>query len=149
MDALRKRLGELVRTAREAQGYRSQPAFADAARVSARIISDVERGQKVGRKSLEAIERTLRWTKGSTTTYLEGGSEPAAAPPSTETTHEWSADSRARILAMSGQEIIAQGRSFLTTSGTRAAMLWLTEAARIKAEAEAIPAANDAPTTDR
>lgn len=147
MDTLRKRLGEHVRVTREADGYRSRDALAEAANIGVRSVAAVERGEQAGRKVLTAIERALRWPTGSITAYLDGVAElPAAsaAAPTTAPRHEWSADERRKILAMPLDDVIAFGQQIKRTSGERAAVLWLNEAMRIKAEAAAIET-EDAP----
>src|SRR4051812_46189750 len=102
MDTLRKQLGEHVRVTREADGYRSRDALAEAANIGVRSVAAVERGEQAGRKVLTAIERALGWPTGSITAYLEGTADLPAAPvaePSTAARHEWSADERRKILA--------------------------------------------------
>lgn len=140
MDTLRKQLGEHVRVTREADGYRSRDALAEAANIGVRSVAAVERGEQAGRKVLTAIERALRWPTGSITAYLEGTADlPATpAPQPAPARHEWSADERRKILAMSLDDVIAFGQQIKRTSGERAAVLWLHEAMRLKAEAAAI-----------
>jgi hypothetical protein len=141
MDTLRKQLGEHVRVTREADGYRSRDTFAAAANIGVRSVAAVERGEQAGRKVLTAIERALRWPTGSITAYLEGNADLPAVPapqPSTIARHEWSADERRKILAMPLDDVIAFGQQIKRTSSERAAVLWLNEAMRLKAEAAAI-----------
>lgn len=143
MDTLRKQLGEHVRAAREALGYRSRDAFADAANVGTRSIAAVERGEQAGWKVLTAIERALRWPTGSISAYLEGNAGlPVAPVAASPPRHEWSVEERRKILAMSLDDVIAFGQQIKRTSGERAAVLWLNEAMRIKAEAAAIEPEN-------
>jgi hypothetical protein len=139
----RDRLGAAVADARVALGHKFRPGFAMSAGVSLRSLADIERGKPgVGEVNLLTVARALPgWTEDTPRDILEGGPIPPPPtrrpkrPSETPAQHEWSAESRARILAMSGREIIEQGREFLATSGERAAILWLTEASRIKAEA--------------
>lgn len=80
MDSRRAELGRLVTTARESQGFNSQAAFATAAGVSPRSIFGVEKGEKVGRKVLEAVCRGLGWPSRSGAEFLATGDASVLAP---------------------------------------------------------------------
>lgn len=86
------------------------------------------------------LEEALRWTRGSIDAVLAGGAptarESVLAPAPAR--HEWSAEERRKILAMSLDEVISFGQQIKRTSGERAAVLWLHEAMRLKAEAATI-----------
>lgn len=83
----RKRLGDAVIEAREADGYKFRPSFAAAAGVSLRSLTALELGEPtVGATTLRAVGRTLStWTADTPQSVLEGGPIPPtaqlAAPP--------------------------------------------------------------------
>lgn len=86
------------------------------------------------------LEDALRWTRGSIDAVLAGGTPTAreSNPAPAAARHEWSADERRKILAMPLDDVIAFGQQIKRTSSERAAVLWLNEAMRLKAEAAAI-----------
>lgn len=152
MDERRKLLGQHIKKTRRAAPYRyrSQKAFAEAIDKHETSVAYAETGhERVGDAVYEAIEAGLDFPAGSIAAYLAGHTDElprseAKQAPAPGVPHEWSAESRARILAMSVEDIIEMGRQLRVTSGDRPAILWLSEATRIKAEAEAIPAGKDA-----
>lgn len=73
LEARRRQLGEFIRGEREARGYRSQSAFAEAVGFSPRQITAVERGEHVGRKTLNAIERMLKMQPDAAGKFLTTG----------------------------------------------------------------------------
>jgi transcriptional regulator with XRE-family HTH domain len=62
----REHLGQTVRYARTAKGFRSRKAFAVAAGISTRSIDAVESGDRVGPKVLAAVEQILGWEPRTT-----------------------------------------------------------------------------------
>lgn len=71
--------GKLVRAAREAAGYSSQPKLAKAAGIGQRSVASVELGQEgVGRKVRSAIARTLGMDPDGVEDYISGRTD---APP--------------------------------------------------------------------
>jgi transcriptional regulator with XRE-family HTH domain len=146
----RERLGAAVAAARTALGFKFRPGFAKDAGVSLRSLADIERGKPgVGEANLLTVARALPgWTEDTPREILEGGPVPPAVrrskrPSETPPPREWSAASRARMGAMSGEEILDQARDFIATSGETAAMWWVADVARIKAEALSISLSED------
>jgi hypothetical protein len=93
----------------------------------------------------KGVERALHWKRGSIDSIASGGEPTALAEeePATQTSapvHDWSAEERAKILAMSVEDIIDFGRMLRRTSGDHAALLWLNEATRLKTEQGALDA---------
>src|SRR5688572_4777878 len=73
MRSRRQVLGDEVRDAREAEGYRSRTALATAAGVSLRSIDKIEQGQEgVGPKVLGAVARTLGWKRAHFEDFVTG-----------------------------------------------------------------------------
>ncbi|MFI5934725.1 helix-turn-helix domain-containing protein [Actinoplanes sp. NPDC051494] len=65
-------------------GYRHRPAFAEAAGVSLRTLSDIENGLRVPSAStIAALDQALQWQPGSVRETLAGG-EPAQAKLASE-----------------------------------------------------------------
>jgi len=120
-------------------------------KVSTRSLQALETADaSVGQSVLWDVARQLPgWDEDTPRSILEGGPIPPNAPARTAKLqrtdempppHEWSAEARRKILAMSLEDILDFARQIRTTSGDRAAILWLKEATRIKAEAPAIEA---------
>lgn len=65
MDGLKKQIGQLLQLARDARGFRSAKALADAAGdISERSIAGVESGERFGKRSINRIERALALPAG-------------------------------------------------------------------------------------
>lgn len=73
MDLRRKKLGDFIRVDREWRGYKSRKAFGDAVGLSERSIAAVERGEDVGRKVLNAVERGLDMPLNAAVQFIESG----------------------------------------------------------------------------
>jgi hypothetical protein len=142
MDARRKELGQHVRDTRSARGYRSQPAFADAANRSPRAIADVELGNQVGDKVMRSVEEALGWPRGSIARYLAGGPLPETkdrrrpAEPQPDPAPD---PVRARIVAMSYAELGERAAEIEAVSGPEAALQYLEAALRIRRDAAQRP----------
>jgi transcriptional regulator with XRE-family HTH domain len=141
MEARRRLLGDHVRATREAEGHSSQAAFAEVAGISPRSVAKVESGDpSTGRKVFRAIEFALGWPRDSAMDYLEDkGPLPVRASPvlallEPPVPHEFSADERQKILAMSVDEVLDFARE-LAQKSQLAALLWLKEATEIKTQA--------------
>lgn len=81
MDTRRKELGECVRAAREAQGYPSMQAFANAIDISVRSVAKIENGKDdAGPKVMRAVARGLGWPSNSLSQYLRMGDATVLAP---------------------------------------------------------------------
>lgn len=74
----RERLARTVTRAREAAGFKSRQALADAAGVSVRSLADLEQAvPRVGQQTLEAVARVLPgWTEDTPRVILGGGEAP-------------------------------------------------------------------------
>lgn len=81
-----RRLGQEIAQARLAAGHRDTAAWADKVGRSTRVLLGLERGERQGRKTLEAVELALEWPAGKAHRILFGSSdddeteEPAAQP---------------------------------------------------------------------
>lgn len=156
MDDARQNLTDDLAAERARRGL-TWVEVARALGMSAQNLARIRAGEiSVSPGAGRAIERFLRWKPGSVAARLEGGQPEPVEPVDPITTanpvvpgcpasaeaaggrHEWSAESRHRILAMSVEDILDFGRQIRATGGDRAAILWLREATRIKAEAPAI-----------
>lgn len=135
----RERLGAAVAEGRVAAGYKFRPPFAKVAQVSLRSLVDIETGKPgAGEANLTAIARALpNWTEDTPREVLEGGPIPPLATETpaepTRTAHEWSAEERAQMAAMSMDQVMATYGD-LRTRSEYVALLWLDEATRIKRE---------------
>ncbi|MFF4600606.1 hypothetical protein [Amycolatopsis sp. NPDC001319] len=104
-----------------------------------RIAGDPEAARRMRATTKKGLERALQWKRGSIDSIASGG-EPTALPDERaseilpDPPHEWSAEERAKILAMTFEDIIDFGRMLRRTSGDHAALLWLKEATRLKTE---------------
>lgn len=124
---------------------RSQPALAERAGISARKVSDVERGEFAGVKTYNAIEQVFGWPRDSMQGFLDGGPEPRGLPR--ETPHEWSASERAKMRDMSMVQVQETFEIFRRRS-EHLADLWMREVLRVKAEAETAARTSERTTTD-
>lgn len=103
-----------MRRERTSQNHGSQADLARRARISARKVSDVERGIRAGTKTYDALEPVLGFPPGSIEHYLRRGGplpkaeERAGTPPDSQDDerYEWSAESRRRLVAMSMEEVL-------------------------------------------
>lgn len=70
-----QRLAELVVARRVQLGHRRRPAFAEAAGISLRTLSDIETGRRANYDpaTLAAVEHALNWQTGSIKHILDGG----------------------------------------------------------------------------
>lgn len=132
-----KILGDEVRDAREAMGFRSRETFAAAARVSLRSIDKVENGEAgVGPKVLGAVARTLGWRRADLEAFLSEETDrlPARATQAhTRQTDEWVISATYPDLGVEADRIQAE-------EGPSAARRWMEEALRIRQESETRPA---------
>lgn len=81
MDPRRKIVGQRIKAARRAAGYKSARAFARAVRLSESSIANAERGaDSVGSGVYLDIETGLGWPTGTIARYLDTG-EPDDLPP--------------------------------------------------------------------
>ncbi|MFD5245068.1 hypothetical protein ACFWIW_11015 [Amycolatopsis sp. NPDC058340] len=153
VETRRKEVGQEIKRARRRKKFKSQKAFAEHIDVHESSVAYAEIGSdRIGESVFEAIEGGIDWPIGSTQAYIDGTGAPPwtltptpAKPPIEPRTempapHEWSAEARRKILAMSVEDILEFARQIRITSGDRAAILWLKEASRIKAEAPTIEA---------
>jgi hypothetical protein len=142
MDARRKELGQHVRDTRSARGYRSQPAFADAANRSPRAIADVERGIEVGEKVMRSVEEALGWPRDSIAKFLAGGPLPQAYGrrhddhPQVDVVTD---PVRARIAAMTNRELLERAAEIELTAGKECADLYVESAWEIRRRAPSQP----------
>jgi hypothetical protein len=136
----RTRLGAAVTAARVGAGYKFRPPFAKFAGVSLRSLVDLEQGKPgVGEANLLAVSAALpNWTEDTPRVILEGGPVPPIPTQETDSTpprtpHEWSADERAQMGAMTMDEVLAT-YSELRKRSEYFALSWLDEATRVQRE---------------
>lgn len=156
----RRRLGEAAVQAREAMGL-SRPQFVKAAKaagitLNVRSLELVESGDPgVGQSFLFALGRMIpTWTQDTPRVILEGGKIPALPEPGAVRTpaeraesppYEWSASTRRRLIAMSQREVAQVVDHATMMFGEDAGELAYASIMRLREEAAAIAAKNEAP----
>lgn len=116
------RLGRAVYSARSRSGYGDMTIWADRVGRSTRMLLGLERGERVGRGTLEAIEAALEWPTGHSHAVLSGAVVTAfpvsAAGPSAE------------LAALTDDQLIAElsarlaSRTRRGTDGTVSPIQW-------------------------
>lgn len=132
MDGDWKRLGAYVVARRVELGYRSQQALDDVSGVSYRTISRLENGSKVGKGTVRALERALRWQIGSAERILAGG-EPVEMAGAAEVPAD--ADSRATrasILSATPEQLVEMRQVVEDVMGSAAADEFLRRAIALR-----------------
>jgi len=121
MDTRTSQLAAKVRSAREAQGYRSQAAFAAAAEVSPRSVYAVESGERAGRKVLRAISRTLGWPSEAANEFLQTGDATLLAQCVLPDAPKAKPIPNAELAAMTYDEILTTAKGIAKLYGDEAA----------------------------
>jgi DNA-binding XRE family transcriptional regulator len=144
VDARRKKLGKIVRRARERADYGSQRAFAAALGVHERSVAAVERGEKVGETVLGHIEDNL-FPDGSIARFLETGDEALLhGAPTGQSRGQAEAE---RIAALSRAEMLEEADSYDRSLGEGAGDEWMEWAMDVRRRMKAKPRGTREPSS--
>jgi hypothetical protein len=105
-----KRLGDAIVAQRVHLGHRSRESFAKHSRLSSRILTDLERGNRTSydRATFARLEQALEWAAGSVQAILDGG----------HATTEAEARMAAQALAEQGVDPIAAEVVYVLSPGS-------------------------------
>jgi transcriptional regulator with XRE-family HTH domain len=144
MDVRRKKLGKIIRRAREGAGYRSQRAFAAALGVSERSVAAVERGEKAGETVLGLIEDNL-FPGGSVWAFLQSGDDALLLRPPVGTSRGQA--EAERIANLSRAELLEEADGYDQSLGEGAGDEWMAWAMDVRRRMKAKPRGTNEPSS--